>query len=929
MTQTPFVGRADEVARLQRELVGVRDGARLVLVRGDAGVGKTRLLVEFQTLVRPRATCLVGRGSPLGGSVPFSVVAEALESHLRSRPMAELTGRCGPRVAALREILPSFAVAIAASAPSQPSRLETFEAFICLFESIARDRLLVLILDDAHRADPSTWELLHYVARTAPRAPLLIVAALRDGAGELGTDLEAAIGVLVQDRLASELRVGPLRREDLGALATRSIGVDATAPTLADWLYERTRGNALLATALLEELASDRPRDEYPRTMRAHVEVLAAGLPPEGRDVLATAAVLGHSFSLAAITHLMSDTAGRWLDELVRRGLLSVRGQGGEATYDFVHPLVQEITYETIGASRRREMHARLAQLLVAEPTAVRAYHAARGALPGEADAIALIWDAAREAERSQAHREALQHLTALRRLLPATSPDRATLLDEVGWQAAEAGEHEMGIDALRELLPLRSDAGERAVVHMRLASLLSSGPGDLASAEREGHAAVSAFTEAGAAEGLASALNELAWIRGEAGDLEEQIAGSRESLERAEALGNETLVLHALGSLGYAHASQGRPESIDILRRSHSIAIARGGRSQTAWHAGTLGLALYCCGRLDEAGRLLDELLDAGPSPSAIPYASRALLSWSLGRWERVLEDQRAVEALHPGEVPAYAAWCASLAGLVEVVMGRDAAGTRDFERGRRLYERSDFYWHGAIHQWAVGSARAIEGDLRGAETHLARAAERAASMGARAIESAMLPDLVEARVDAGDLQGARAASERARVLADGLATVMATAYASYGDGLVHHAEHRTAPARASLQRAADLASSTGMRPLEARSLERLARTFDGAERVRRTTDAARLFAAIGARRQEERVIAELRGLGARGRRSVQTVGALTPREREIVSLVEARLANKEIAERLHLSERTVETHLAHIYSKLGVGGRRELVRD
>jgi DNA-binding CsgD family transcriptional regulator len=932
MKTAPFVGRTAELARLQAELAAVHAGARLVLLTGEAGVGKTRLLAEFQTLARVRARCLIGRGSPLGTAIPFSLVVEALESHLRDLGPAQVAALCGPRLAALRGVLPSVAAALHAQMDETPSRLATFEAFICLLESIAKDRPLALVLDDAHRADPSTWELLHYLARNTPRAPLLVVAAVRDGS-DRGADVDATIALLLKDGLATELRLEPLARDDLDALVTRTVGPDAARSTragaeaaLADWLFERTNGNALFATALLEDLGADRDRRDVPRSIRAHVETLTAGLDPTAREVLANAAALGHSFSLATIARLIPADATLSLDELVRRGVLHERTRDGDSTYDFGHPLVQEVTYESLGAARRREMHERLARLLVNEPIAVRAYHAARGALPGDAAAIALIWEAAHEAERAQAHGEALQHLAALRRLIPAGA-ERNTVLDEVGWQAAEGGAHEVGIEALRELLPSVTEPRERGVVRMRLASLLSVVPGDLATAESEVNEALRAFTEAGADDRLASALNELAWIRGERGDLDAQIAGSREALARAEALGDQTLVLHALGSIGYASASRGDTAAIDALRRSRAIAIERGDRGQTAWHTGSLGLALLCAGRLDEATRLLDTHLAEGPSPSALPYVKRALLNWWLGRWEQVRADQRAVQALHPGSLPAFAAWSASLAGLVEVAIGRDAAGERHLEQGGRFYALSDFYWAGALHDWALGNAHAIAGDARAAQECLARAADRLSKMRALPIEAFVLPDLVEVRVDLGDLSGARAASERVRSVAVSLATAFASAYASYAEGLVQQAEGKTAAARTSLQTAADLASSSGLRPLEARALEHLARTYEGSERVKRATDAAKIYAAIGAKRQEERVLAELRGLGAAGRRSAQAVGDLTPREREIVALVRSGLANKEIAERLSVSERTVETHLAHVYSKLGVEGRRALV--
>lgn len=917
----------DELARLREELEAARDGARVVLIVGEAGVGKTRLVGEFQALARARARCLVGRGSPSGTAISFSVMVEALESYLRGMPAKEIAALCGTRLAVLRDVLPSVAAALPEGHASSPSRIATFEAFICLLEALAKDRPLVLVMDDAHRADPSSWELLHYLARNAPRAPLLVLATLRGEPGERSAEIEAIVGLLLKDRLASELRLVPLGRADLAVLATRALGPGSAPATLADWLYERTNGNALFATALLDDLSLDPSGRDVPRSIRAHVEALTAGLEREGREVLGIAAVLGRSFSLRTIARLIPADAGRWLDDLVRRGVLHERTRDATVTYDFVHPLVQEVTYDSLGAARRRELHERLAKMLADEPLAVRAYHAARGALRGDATTVALLRDAAHEAEEAQSHREALQHLGAALQLTPAASAERAQVLDEIGWQAAEAGEHGAGVVALRELLTVRVEPRERATVHMRLASLLSSGPGELDAAELEARSAVRLFESAGAEDQLAAALNELAWIEGEQGDLAAQVEGSRDALRRAEALGDETLALHALGSIGYALAGQGRGgDSAVALERGRSIALRRGDMLQSAWHTGSLGLALFFAGRVGEATRLLDASLDRGPAPSAIPYMNRALLNWFLGRWDLVLSDHRAVQALHPGSLPAFAAWTASLAGVVELAMRQDAAGERHLEQGGRLYAKSDFYWLGALHDWSAGTAGALTGDLKRAEMHFTRATGRASTMGALAIEAIVLPDLAEVRADAGDLTGAGEAAARSRQVADTLTTTFASAQASYAEGILRLGRGHASDARAALRSAADLADSSGLRFMQARSLERLARASEEAERLRVWTESARLYAAIGASRYEERVLAELRGLGSAGRRSAQAVGELTAREKEIAALVRTGLGNRDIAERLHLSERTVETHLAHIYGKLGIEGRREL---
>jgi predicted ATPase len=129
--EAPFVGRSQELARLGEELDAARDGTRLVLIVAEAGVGKTRLVTEFQAQARARARCLIGRGSPLGTAIPFSLIAEALENHLRTLPAKDVAALCGERVAVLRDTLPSIAAALPPDGAGS-SRIATFEAFICL-----------------------------------------------------------------------------------------------------------------------------------------------------------------------------------------------------------------------------------------------------------------------------------------------------------------------------------------------------------------------------------------------------------------------------------------------------------------------------------------------------------------------------------------------------------------------------------------------------------------------------------------------------------------------------------------------------------------------------------------------------------------------------------------------------------------------------
>ena len=385
MPTSPFVGRAEELRELRRELdTAVASGSRIALVTGDPGVGKTRLLAEFLRAAGRRATCLLGRGSPLDTAIPFSIVVEALQSHLRTLGAAEVSSLVGDRAHELAALLPSVAATIgpAADGPA-PSRLATLEALAGLLKDMARARPLVVCLDDVHQADPSTWEFLSYLGRNPIRSPLMIAVACRTEAVTSDQPFGASIAGLLKDGLASEVRLSPLDREEMAALARCALGSERADGELASWLYDRTRGNALFAMDLLEELALDPSRRVVPISVKERVRASVTVLDPEGRTVLELASVLGHTFSLRTIAGLLPEGGGSLVDGLVAQRFLVERSEGGEVSFDFVHPLVQEAIYGNIGAARRRELHLGVARRSGGEQLAVRAYHAARGALRG------------------------------------------------------------------------------------------------------------------------------------------------------------------------------------------------------------------------------------------------------------------------------------------------------------------------------------------------------------------------------------------------------------------------------------------------------------------------------------------------------------------------------------------------------------------
>ncbi len=837
-----------------------------MIVIGEPGIGKSRLLQEFAARQRRRADFLVGRGSPASTAIPFSVLAEALESRLRRWPVDKLRGLAEQRLPDLAHLLPSVDLAFGRGKDT-PTRLRVLEALRAVLEALAAERPMVLLLDDLHQADRSSWEALNYLARNPPAAHLLIAAAIRPDELFGIPELVGLIATLIKDGLAAELRLPPLDQESVTSL-TRRMLPETVDPETAAWLYGRARGNALYTVALLDDLALDATRRVVPTGIQERVRMSLLDLPQTSRDVLEAAAVMGHSFALSSILSLVPDVRAADLDRLVRRGLIVESRRTDEAGYNFVHPLVQEAIYSELGPARRRELHLALAGALPVDALSARAYHAALGAAPGDLDAVELLRAAARQAEREEAHRDALVHLERALAIAPAEpTPLRLELLDEIAWQAAAAGEHLAGIRALEALAPLVANDGEEAArTDVRLASFLSTGAGELAAAEKHAARAVRLLSSRPNSRTLAAAVNELAWIRGEAGSLADQVAESRRAAELARQAGADDVRMHALGCLGHALALIGEfDEAVSTLGESLQLARASGDGGQVGWHTGGLATALLLAGRDGDAIELLDRLLAPRANSSDVAYFSRALVNWHLGRWEPALADVRQVQALNPNVPSVHSAWALSIGGAVLAGQGRVEEARSFLAQAERVYEERPFYCFSAWHDWATGHALWLLGDPTGARQRFASALNRLESMGADAAASQVRPDLWQVT----------------RVLG------------------------QAAP------------PATDLAPLR-RARER---ELDGD-----LAEAARIYATLPAPTQEQRVLARLRSQGPAGRRAARRSGSLTQRERIVAALAASGLTDREIAARLHVGDRTVETHLAHVYAKLKIAGRVEL---
>ncbi len=942
-----LIGRDAAIAVIERERLRACAGQfRILLLAGDPGLGKTRLAREIITRTRRHTIALSARGYPLGATAAFGLWSEALEGYLRELRSDEVAELCGAFRDDLAVLVRSVAALQGSAPPAHPPRVRLLEGLAALFANLVRRRPMLVFLDDAHLADASTWEALGYLARNIPDARMLVLVAVRPV--ELN-EHTAAIDVILgleQEALLTRLDMRPLGHHDLSRLAEGVVG-ERPPGALVDWLVERSRGNPLFAIGLLQalveegaDLAAPRLRS-LPEELALRVSMRVQRLEMASLETLELLAGVGRRVGfheLVDVTGLSEDRALMSLEQLVRVRLVTETERGHELSYEIAHPLIQEAVYQRLGGVRRRRLHRRIGRVLFASgQLGEAAQHFARSADVGDQEAIRALSDAVREAERRAAYRESLAILAALVELVPAGDERWLKVLDALSWRAEWVVDHRadgyatlgvMSMRAIDSLLTGSSEPAPRAAVKFRLANFLGWGTGELDEAERACVEAHTLFEQCGDSASALLAENELAWISGLRGNYAQMAIHGLRVARAAEVVRERFAALQAWHVCGFAAFVRGRFFEADAaLRRSNQIAIEEGRTYRI-----TVGLTVRACafavsGRPDEAVALVVEakMLDPAWRDSLLPEWE-VLIHWFAGSFRMALACAEEAAARAVGELSRRRALGVVFAALSAVEAGQLPRARTDLERVRCAFGGRDwqFFSHLAGHvdallAWQAGaSAEAI--------TSLRETAARALATGAEPFAAIVLVDLAEAASDCGDAVTAREAAAQLEQIARHVNRPLYDALAAIGAAAAGEAE--------AARVAVELLSTSNCKAFYARALDRFGRSVvdtDRREAVAALQRAAVTFDRCGAAWRRDRAREALRRMGTSGRRVAATVlgaSSLSPRERQVARLAADGRTIRDIADQLVIGERTVETHLAHAYAKLGVRSKTELMR-
>ena len=397
--QAPFVGRQREQSQLQQRLnAAVAGECQLVLVGGQPGIGKTRLLDELENLAHARQIrVLHGRSLNTDRGLPYQEFFEIILEHFRVRghgsaPAPDLSD-LAPELVALfpmlgevpeiRSAAGSGALTGQRVAHSPESRSQIFELLARTLARIAGDRPLVVCLEDLHAADVSL-EALDYLVRRLGSAPILVVGTYRTTETHSRHPLNRLIEAFQGERRALTIVLSPLSATEHKALLETLIGT-GVADSLVRKLHDASEGNPFFTKELVRSLmdsggiAKDHSdawnlsaqaalaADTLPATIQQAVEKRIGGLPAELRDLLSVASVIGRSVDAKDLAALaQAGDIDNHLDALVEQGLIEEERDSRGDVLSFSSGVVRDVLYAGLSPRKRRSLHRRCAELLEA-----------------------------------------------------------------------------------------------------------------------------------------------------------------------------------------------------------------------------------------------------------------------------------------------------------------------------------------------------------------------------------------------------------------------------------------------------------------------------------------------------------------------------------------------------------------------------------
>jgi DNA-binding CsgD family transcriptional regulator len=961
-----FVGRRAELTRLETlwKTVVADEKAATVLVSGEAGVGKTRLVSELVARLERPALVLTGSCiEVVDRAMPFGPLVQALRTLHRTLDEPTLDAVLGSARDDLAMMLPELRTGGRGDAETELGTTALFELLLGVFERLGDRVPTLVVLEDLHWSDRSTRDLFVFLARNLDATRVVLLGTYRSDDLHRRHPLRTALAELDRAGAVERVELARFDRDELRELIGAIVGGDPSTE-LVDRTYARSDGNAFFAEELIA--SEDSERDALPDTLREIVLARVDSLSPSARQVLRCAAVVGRHVDhrmLVALVQLPEPLLLEALRDAVLEQVLVADDEG--LGYRFRHALMHEAIYDDLLPGDRVALHTRVAELFGEHPdwysqcfgdhcegeiaSEVACHWTAAHNAPR---ALAASLDAARASERMYAYNEALAHEERVLSLWPGV-PDAEQLtgvrhidvLRDAATQSDRTGDHFRALAFARAALDevdVENDPVTAGLLHERIAKSLwiTGARGDEVLDECAEAVRLVPDEPSEARASVLATRGQHLMLSGRAGAIE----ACQEAIAAAQLVGARAIEGHARNSLGSALSGIGRiDEGIEQLHQARAIALETRSWADVARAAVNEGSALRNMARHEDAVRLSLEGAEIAHergldhSAGAFLRLNAAESLWALGRWDDIDEQLPEIESTLRTGVDEWRA--AERRSLMAAGRGRFDEARAAAERVQRILEnRGDDRERLAIDRLYVAIA-AWEGDA-------ATAVERALTAAQRPVtDTKMCVDVAVMLVVDGLSVAGPEHVDIARTLADEFDSWITDERwggGRPGDLAALHAQVAAECSRAEGRgegaewtAVADLWAALGMRPREAYAWWRASEAFVGAgDREAASASAARAYQLASASgwawvRDNVAVLAR------RARLSIELpdVSVVTPAERlgltareiEVLGLVAEGRTNRQIADTLFISTKTASVHVSNILGKLSVANRGE----
>jgi tetratricopeptide (TPR) repeat protein len=589
--EIPLIDRVEEM-KLLKEAVDrtVQGEGGLVLLYGEAGIGKTRLARELRAYAHLRGMqVLYGRCPALfrmDGVPPYVLWSEVIRDYLDNSSPEQLYRVVGFYPAEVVKLVPELGQklrTIPQSFPISPEQEQNrlFEAVSQFITNISREAPLLVVLDDLQWTDPSSLLLLHYMARGVQKTPLLLLGAYRSTDIDAKHPLSPVLTELNRERLPQSIQLKRMSLNDVSEMIKNILEQDDVPAEFCKLIYEKTRGNPFFAEEVVRSLKEEEViyRDEnkwkikevskieFPETVKSVIKARLDRLDEESQSVLTFASFVGNDFTLdamCALTGIEENKLLELMDRMLKTGLIKERDIRGEGVCSFADILVRDVVYESVSLLRRKKLHGVVGDTLekvyakkIDEHFGELASHFLEG---GEKEkALDYFLKAGEKASKVYANIEAVSYFQSALRLLDEKEGEyreKGRVLERLGDIKGLVGEYDASIKYWNDALLLWKQLSEKETVarlHRKMANVLWSNLGNSEKAKEHQGEALKILESSPESVELASLYEDIAdrVSMGITGDMSEARSWAEKALELGKKLNAHEVIARSYYCLG------------------------------------------------------------------------------------------------------------------------------------------------------------------------------------------------------------------------------------------------------------------------------------------------------------------------------------------------------------------------------------------